>query len=482
LFHGDPSSADRLYEPIPGQPGRYLETPRQTDGRTALRLRAAAAVLGDAVAAEDEAAAVAAELATRYEEIDLLYTISDVLSRTVRLEDAAQIIVRELADVVGARRASILVHDEVTDTLRLVAGRGLETFQIEPVSVNDRNSIAARVFRTDQMLSYDGSTADAHPRGGAPRGYKGVSFVALPITVGPPGARRRPIGVINLTDRIGEDTFTAGHKKLLGAIANQVGAAIENARLMESERRRVRLDTELDLAQGLQAALMQPYSALTGAGDIGARIASAERVGGDFYKVVELPRNAVGVMLGDVSSHGLSAALLMAHTIAAAGVVAQTAQSPQQALSRLLDVIGDELSRAEMHVALFYGVIDRRRGVLRYANAGHPQAFLVPSSGEPVRLKATAPPLGLGQDRRMRSSRRGWKTGDDLLVLCSDGITETAGEGGERYGEDRLIGIIQAARARGLTAQDIVEAVFADLASFSPGPAADDRTLLIVRG
>ena len=75
--------------------------------------------------AERQRAFVAEELAGRYEEIDLLYAISEILGRTVRLEEAAQIIVREVSAVVGARRASIMVYDEPSGTLRTVAARGL---------------------------------------------------------------------------------------------------------------------------------------------------------------------------------------------------------------------------------------------------------------------------------------------------------------------------------------------------------------------
>ena len=67
---------------------------------------------------------VGEELASRYEEIDLLYTITEILGSTVRLDEAAQVIVREVAGVVGARRASIMVHDATRDRLRTVAARG----------------------------------------------------------------------------------------------------------------------------------------------------------------------------------------------------------------------------------------------------------------------------------------------------------------------------------------------------------------------
>jgi sigma-B regulation protein RsbU (phosphoserine phosphatase) len=443
------------------------------------RSRIAAAIVADVLRGEREASLVAAELATRYEEIDLLYTIADLLGRTLRVEEAARIIVRELADVVGARRASIMVYDDTIDALRVVAGRGLETYHLDPVPAQDPRSIAARVFREQQMLVHDGSLPVPHVGSGEPRGYKGSSFVSLPITYQPPGGAPRPVGVINLTDRIGGDSFTAGHRKLLAAIASQVGAAIENARLVERERRQVRLDTELVLAQGLQTALMQSPAMLAQVGDIAARTRSAESVGGDFYKVVPLRRDTLGVMLGDVSSHGLSAAMLMAHATAAASILAQTSRSAEQALERLLEVIGDELARAEMHVAIFYGIVDRRRGTLRYANAGHPQAFLVPADGAPPqRLAATAPPLGLGQEPRVRGARVPMHAGD-LLCLFSDGLTESEDASGVGYGEERLLELIRSHRTEPVDA--IVDAVFADIEALAGTTGRDDRTLLVLR-
>jgi sigma-B regulation protein RsbU (phosphoserine phosphatase) len=285
--------------------------------------------------------------------------------------------------------------------------------------------------------------------------------------------------VINLTDRMGEDVFTAEHKKLLTAIANQVGAAVENARLVESERRRVRLDTELVLARDLQAALMQPQTAVAGGADIGARTQPAEVVGGDFYKFLS-QKNQVGVLVGDVSSHGLSAAMLMAHVIAAAGIIAQDSREPDRALQRLLEVIGPELSRAEMHVTLFYAVIDRVRCTLRYANAGHPQAFLLRGDGSAARLSATAPPLGLGDSREIKAGRATWTPGHDTLCVFSDGFPDASDAQGTRYGEDRLLTLVRHHKSSAATA--IVDAAFRDVDAFAGSRPADDRTLVIVRG
>ncbi len=459
--------------------GHWLQLGPGDGADEARRARNAAAVLGEILRAEREAGLLAGELATRYEEIDLLYTIADILGRTVRLDEATRTICREVADVVGARRASIMVYDNERQALRMVAGRGLERFHTDPVSIDDPDSIAARVFRERRMLSFDASVPGPHPGAGEPRGYKGASFLSLPIIYQPPGGDPQPIGVFNLTDRICADAFTAGHKKLLTAIANQIGAALENARLVERERSRVRLDTELVLARDLQSVLMQPQPALARGAELGARTLSAEAVGGDFYKFLKVD-SSVGVIMGDVSSHGLSAAMLMTHVIAAAGIIAQAVKAPERALKRLLETIGEELTRAEMHVSIFYGIIDRKNALLRYANAGHPQAFVLDEHGEPTRLGATAPPLGLGTENRIRGASHSWHAGKDLLCLFSDGFSETANAAGERYGEERLLALIKA-HIRDPATQ-IVDAAFRDVAEFAPGlSAADDRTLVLVR-
>lgn len=143
--------------------------PDRSDRRTRpRRAKAAAAVVSNALESEREAGQVAAELAARYEEIDLLYSISEILGRTVDLAEAARRIVREVSEVVGSRRASLMVHDEAAGVLRVVARRGFELESLEPVPVDDECSIAARVFRDRSAISYDPS--DPVPNPGCPGG------------------------------------------------------------------------------------------------------------------------------------------------------------------------------------------------------------------------------------------------------------------------------------------------------------------------
>ncbi len=467
-------------EPVPGVPGNWLQLgPGALDDATRERhARSAAAVLGRGLAAERESAQVTGELMNRYEEINLLYGIAEILGRTVHLEEAARIIVRDVATVVGARRASIMVHEPGPGVLRVVAAWGVDLPLLSAVDVDDECSVAARAFREQVAIGAE----DVAGRGGRcpeTRSYRGQAFLSVPILYGGSESGPRPVGVINLTDRLGEDAFSAGDRKLIAAIATQIGAAIENARLVGEERRQAKRDTELAAAQNVQLALLPSRALLARAGDVGVRFQSAESVSGDFYDIIPRGRSSLGVFIGDVASHGFSAALLMAHTVSAAAILAQATATPEEALRRLLEVVGEELERAEMSLSFFFGVIYPEKRTLRYANAGHPGAFLIPRDGGPARrLGATAPPLGLAPGTAIGGADVPWHPGKDLLCLFTDGLPDARDAAGAAFGERRLLETVVTHRS--LPSQELVDLVFTELDAFTD-LVQDDRTLLLLR-
>ncbi|HEV8511401.1 MAG TPA: GAF domain-containing protein, partial [Gemmatimonadales bacterium] len=281
------------FQPIPAVADTWLEI-KGAEGREqgAVEL---AEVIGAVMGAEQETGQVAAELSGRYEEIDLIYTISEILGHTIRLDEAANRILREVSAVVRARRATLLVHDPRANVLRLVAARGVDLGDIDPIEVDDPRSIAARVFREMRIISYDPTDQRAQkPPNPIERQYRGQAFLSVPVVYASPGRVPTPIGVINLTDRTGEDAFTAGDRKLVAAIANQIGAAIENARLVERDLGQQRVRRELELAHDLQLKLLPSPAVVASKGDVAARCRPAESVGGDFYNLLSLHGERIG--------------------------------------------------------------------------------------------------------------------------------------------------------------------------------------------
>jgi sigma-B regulation protein RsbU (phosphoserine phosphatase) len=216
---------------------------------------------------------------------------------------------------------------------------------------------------------------------------------------------------------------------------------------------------------------------LQGEAQVAVRCLPVESVGGDFYTFQRLAEGRVGVMLGDVSSHGLSAALVMALVLAAAGIHTAAATGPAETLRKLRQSLLGKLSDTEMYASAFYAVLDRKSGKLRYANAGHPHAFLIGADGSAERLEATAPPLGLGAGGPIGQQTITWEE-RDLLCLWTDGLVDAEGPDGERFGEPRVIERLVALRGRPV--EEIVAAVMDEVAAHAANPA-DDRTLLVLR-
>jgi phosphoserine phosphatase RsbU/P len=264
----------------------------------------------------------------------------------------------------------------------------------------------------------------------------------------------------------------------VAAIATQIGAALENARLVTGEGERLRLQRELELAHDLQLRLMPTAAVLRGEAEVAVRSESAESLGGDFYTFSRLGRGRIGVMLGDVSSHGFSAALIAAQVMATAGIHANATTLPDETLSRMHDALRNDLVNTEMYLSVFYGILDPTAGRLTYTNAGHPYAFRVPRLGEIERLAPTAPPLGLVDVNAFGRTVVPWRFTQDLLVLFTDGIVDQENQAGERFGEQRILARLEAERGRAPT--DLMQLLLDEVAAFGGSPT-DDRTLLVLR-
>ena len=154
------------------------------------------------------------------------------------------------------------------------------------------------------------------------------AFLSVPVSYTPPEGEARTVGVINLSGRPGDEGFSAGDMKLLSAIASQIGAAVENNRLIAESLRQERMEREMELAHDLQLKLLPSVEQFASYAEVAARCAPAESVGGDFYHLFRLPGGRLGVVIGDVSSHGFAAALIMALTMGSVAIHASEGDRP----------------------------------------------------------------------------------------------------------------------------------------------------------
>ncbi len=430
-------------------------------------------LLGKTVKAGAESRFFGRELAERYEEITLLYTISEILGSVITLEGAARTILQEVTDTMGVERAALWVHEPEAEELRLIAAVGGEP-PSGPIRVHDDVSITAVVFRERRPMILEAD--DVFPRlgqFGSPTNRD--SFLAVPVTYTPPRGEPRTIGVIHLIGRRLDEGFSAGDQKLITAIASQIGAAIENSRLVAQSVSQERLEREMELAHDLQLKLLPSVEQFRDRAEVAARCLPAESVGGDFYHLFRLPGDQLGVVIGDVSSHGFAAALIMALTMSAVTIHASEGDPPAEVLRNVHRSLRGELETTEMYMTLFYGVMDPAQGRLIYANAGHPHAFLVPRTGEPRRLSVTNPPLGFVDPDSYYEAAVPLTTGEDLLFLFTDGLADLLGTGS---GEACILDKVLEFRHQPLAT--IMDELF-ELEGAPSEVPSDDRTAILVR-
>ncbi|MDB4879015.1 MAG: protein phosphatase domain protein [Gemmatimonadetes bacterium] len=414
------------------------------------------------------------ELAERYEEINLLYSISEILGRTVSLEEGAETILREVSETVGARRASILVHDPEAGALVAIARLGGAGIPIPPIALDDECSVSAHVYRTLHSQIVDDGQMPCE----AEKAFRKGAMLTVPILwTAQEGSE--PLGVMNLSDRRSGQPFSAGDQKLVTAIASQIGAAIQNARLVRQSLDQQRLQQEMMLAHDLQMKLLPDAAHVVPEAIVAARVVPAEDVGGDFYNLYRLSDRRVGVMIGDVSGHGYQAALIMALTMSASAIHAQGTADPAEMLLRLYMSVKEELTTTEMFVSALYAVVDRERRELRYGNMGHPHAFVISAEGSVERLVAGGPPLGM-LDEAPDSVTRPWDPAGDILLLFTDGITDARNREGKRLDEAPVLDCV--IRHRDEPPAQIAGRVFALLDDYTGDvPRRDDLTLIVLK-
>ncbi len=450
---------------LPGYPAFGLAVGSVTPPGAADRL---VPVVLDLLRADEAVHELHAELAARHAEVDLLYSIGEMLGRSESVEQVSARLLDEVTAVIGARQAALRVHEPSDNTLAVVASIGLAA-EILPVSLpvtEDTDAVVVRAFVSGRIET-----------GPQPEWVEG-DVVAVPIIYAASGQPHRVIGTLALADRAEGGSFTREETRLLATVAMQLGAAIENARLVVAEREQLRIARELEMAHDLQVKLMPTPAVLAGDADIAIHAVPAESLGGDFYTFHRMGRGRIRIMLGDVSSHGFSAALIAAQVMAAAGIHGRSGNPPDQAMELIRSSLADDLENTEMYLTLFYAELDPTAGRLTYANAGHPYAWRMPRHGSPERLETTAPPLGLVEGVPITRKVVPWEFSADQLVLFTDGLIDQVREDGERFGEARVLQCLEAARS--LTPEQQVAAMRDALTAFN-GSAMDDTTLLILR-
>jgi sigma-B regulation protein RsbU (phosphoserine phosphatase) len=221
---------------------------------------------------------------------------------------------------------------------------------------------------------------------------------------------------------------------------------------------------------------MIPHAAPTLPGvDLAAEYVPCYTLGGDFYDLLPLPDDNLGLVVADVSGKGVPASLIMASVRAALRATVDNVYYLYEVMRRVNGMLCRD-TRPEEFVTLFYGVLDARNRRLTYCNAGHPPGLLR-RGNQLIELASDNMVLGVDPNEQYRQSVIDLKAGDALL-LYTDGLTDAANFKNERYGRQRLL---EAYKDEGRAAT-IAQAILWDMRRFvGLNKPTDDVTMIVTR-
>jgi PAS domain S-box-containing protein len=253
----------------------------------------------------------------------------------------------------------------------------------------------------------------------------------------------------------------------------------------EMEGRLARSNAELQIAAEIQRNFMPEVIPQIAGFDIAARTVMAKEVGGDFFdvipfEIIALDKGTLGLLIADVSGKGVPAALFMALSRIVVRVNALWHRDPAKAIYDSNNIIAQD-SKSGMFVTLFFGTLSERDRTLTYVNAGHnPPVVFRSRTGTLEELMPTGIVLGAVENREYYSRTVTIGHGD-VIVMYTDGVTESINAKEELFGEERLNAIIR--ESARLPAQEILERILSAVQEYTGDlPQFDDITLLVIKG
>jgi serine phosphatase RsbU (regulator of sigma subunit) len=298
-------------------------------------------------------------------------------------------------------------------------------------------------------------------------------LIAIPLLI-----KSDLFGILLVEESEGARRFRSRRLEIVNGIAQQIALAIQNDRLQDEVVVRERLETEIQLARQIQESFIPETLPQHPGWELAARWKTARQVGGDFYDVIELPENRLGIIIADVADKGVPAALFMALTRTLIRAAVAENLSPAEALDRVNDLLIPD-TRQGMFVTAVYGILDQDTGEFTYANAGHNPPLWIGSPEQIEKLLRTGIALGVTYSNPMSQRMIGLNAGESLFFY-TDGLTEAFSSDGSMFGDSRLLDAIRSDRSS--TASGLLDTVESSLNDFiGLQPLSDDLTLLVVR-
>lgn len=289
-------------------------------------------------------------------------------------------------------------------------------------------------------------------------------------------AQSDTVGLLYMDSRNLAADLSGGNRELLQTLAIEASTVLENARLLEEEREKQKIEEELSVARTIQQSLLPRHLPSEGwFRACGSSLASHE-VGGDYFDVNAVNESCWATVVADVSGKGVSSALLASLL---QGAFLTATDSSELMVKRVngLNRFLHERTEGGKYATIFYSLLDRG-GRLRYINAGQCAPIVLSPDGRFQYLESTAMPVGILAEAEFAVVERQIAPGD-RVVIYSDGVTEAENLRGEFFGRKQLRELVVAHAADSCAM--LHDAVLQAVKVFTDGAMqADDITLVVV--
>lgn len=292
-------------------------------------------------------------------------------------------------------------------------------------------------------------------------------------------------GLIFIGEKLSESAYTADDFTFLNVIASQASLLVENSFLYENLAQQERAQQELAIARRIQLESLPQRPPVVAGLDVAGTSVPAQEVGGDYFDYLNGVPGTLGVMVGDVSGKGTSAALYMSKLQGIVRSLHSFELTPRELFIRANDLLGRDLERRSFVTALG-GFFDIDARVVTVARAGHlPLLRYEAATGQVHRHTPAGLGFGLVSGRQfgqeLLEERVPYAAGD-VFLFVSDGITESHATSGDDYGDDRLVALMHETAAQRFTAAETMHRIKASVDAFTEGTEQqDDQTIVVVR-
>jgi len=255
--------------------------------------------------------------------------------------------------------------------------------------------------------------------------------------------------------------------------------AMERSRRRRAEQQLQTQTEEFRAAREIQQKLFPSTAPKVPGFDLAGALYPASATAGDYFDYIPMMDGCWGIVLGDVSGHGMGPALVMAEVRASLRSLAQMTSDLSEILTRTNRLLSAE--RHELHfVTLTLARLDPQTRRLRYASAGQ-RAFLLDADGNWSLLESTSPPLGIDPELIVPCTEDILLPAGTIVAFFTDGLTEAESPQQGRFGAERALQLIHQHRHR--PAQKIIELLYQQLSQFiAPNPQPDDITIVLLKG